>query len=335
MDAKKLDPEATYRRHNVVNDRRKSLNDRVLSHRNKRDIYMANLGEPDHQTHRVVQSGEPEYAELALPSSYRPNTLNLAGLRQIGEKEGEIRRAVCNEALRSLRSLLGTQALAIKWKGRNIVGECSSTRAEVTLKAHRDKIEGARWRYNNSRDALMRLDIDPSDQETYRVIDKADLKYLHDYLDGDSRGLGQGLCEIPWFWRTAAIVNDEEWQLEGMSEIILHSGGIVRTNSGLALRVEWFRARQRSVQWEEELKLLKRDMIMSMRGFDFRQCMWHERAAVTGLPSGMSEYAARQSNFYRKLKDDVVKRCDVHVKVRTHLTLPLEICPGLTTESSG
>jgi hypothetical protein len=61
--------------------------------------------------------------------------------------------------------------------------------------------------------------------------------------------------------------------------------------------------------------LLKRDMIASMRGFESRQKMWAYKAERAPRAPGMAEYAAKKSNFYRVLKEDVVKRCDKHVKV--------------------
>jgi hypothetical protein len=69
------------------------------------------------------------------------------------------------------------------------------------------------------------------------------------------------------------------------------------------------------VQWEEELKFLKRDMITGMRGFESRQRMWTYKAQHMSQVRGMAEYAARKSNFYRKLKDNMVKACDKYVKV--------------------
>jgi hypothetical protein len=66
------------------------------------------------------------------------------------------------------------------------------------------------------------------------------------------------------------------------------------------------------------LKLLKCDMVMAMCGFESRQEMWSYKAQLTSHTSGMAEYAVRKSDFYRKMKDSIVKKCDVHVKVSNH-----------------
>lgn len=177
---------------------------------------MADLSEPDHPSHRLSQSSDPEHAELALPSCYRRTSLESAGLGKLAETEAKLRRAACNDALRTLRNLLGAKALAIKWKRANVSGERATTRAEAALKVHKQKIAQARWKYNNSREALMRLSSDESDSKVYKVIKAEDLKQLKGYLEEDSPGLGQGYRAIPWIWRTSAAANEEEWQLKGV-----------------------------------------------------------------------------------------------------------------------
>jgi hypothetical protein len=82
-----------------------------------------------------------------------------------------------------------------------------------------------------------------------------------------------------------------------------------------ALRVEWFRSRQRVKQWEEELMLLKKDMLMAVRGFEVLASKWQWKSEVGGLEPGMSEYAARQAWFHCKLKANLFQKCDQHVKV--------------------
>ena len=179
---------------------------------------MAGLGEPDHPTRRLPTSFSPEFAELGLPSSYLRGSLEASALLKMSDLEAELRRAVCNDALKSLRTLLGAKAIALKWKRKNTSGEVQTTRAVAALKIHEEKVERARWRYNNSRDGLMRLGDKESDIKTYQELKKGDLKNLKDYLEEESPALGQGYRSIPWLWRTAAIANEEEWQLEGMYE---------------------------------------------------------------------------------------------------------------------
>jgi hypothetical protein len=90
--------------------------------------------------------------------------------------------------------------------------------------------------------------------------------------------------------------------------------------------VEWFRSRQRVKQWEEELILLKKDMLMAVRGFEVLATKWQWKSEVGGLEPGMSEYAAQQAWFHCKLKAKLFHKCDQHIKVsdskRVILTKP-------------
>jgi hypothetical protein len=183
---------------------------------------MADLGEPNHPNRRPVRAADPEHAELGLPSSYLRESLAGSGLNRLAELEAELRRAVCNDALQTLRNLLGAKAWSVRWKRANTSGERSTTRAEATLKLHNEKLSRARWRYNNSRDALLRLSNAESDLKTYEVLHQHDLKHLKDYLERDSQSLGQGYREIPWIWRCAAVANSEDWQIEGERKYLFY-----------------------------------------------------------------------------------------------------------------
>ena len=43
--------------------------------------------------------------------------------------------------------------------------------------------------------------------------------------------------------------------------------------------------------------------------------MWAFKAQTTCRAQGMAEYAARKSDFFRKLKEKIIEECDEHVKV--------------------
>ena len=70
------------------------------------------------------------------------------------------------------------------------------------------------------------------------------------------------------------------------------------------------------MQWEEELKLLKREMVMAARDFQTRQEVWKFKSRSFSRAPGMKEYAAQKSNFFAKLGADLTKRCDACVTVR-------------------
>lgn len=171
--------------------------------------------DPDHSSYVLVTDDEPEHAELGMPSSFSTETLLDAGLSSLAELEKELRRGMCNDVLDFIRQLLGARAFALNHKKRHVRGEGATTRAEDGLRAHSAKISQARWRYDNSRNALIRLGADPSDLHLYQAITTDDLRSLKSYLEEHSRGVGQGYASISWIWCRNITPDIDEWQVNG------------------------------------------------------------------------------------------------------------------------
>ncbi|QRV98242.1 hypothetical protein RhiJN_26261 [Ceratobasidium sp. AG-Ba] len=285
VDAAQLKPNSTIRQHNSINDRRKLMIARVAAHRLERERFMGVLADPDHPESERVASSDVEYAELGLPSAYRSSTLIDGNCIPAAQAEALLRRLTCDDSLKTVRHLLGAKSLALRYKRKNLTGKRATTRAEKLLKDLREQVDKAKRRYSRSRDALLRLDLLGSDIRTYQELKAEHLKMLSDYLENESGAVGQGSCEIAWIWRTEAASNSEDWMID-------------------ALKVEWFRARQRAKQWEEELILLKREVVMALKSFQHEQREWDERSKQAGLPPGMAEYASRKSKFFEKLASD-------------------------------
>ncbi|QRV87046.1 hypothetical protein RhiJN_15064 [Ceratobasidium sp. AG-Ba] len=281
IDSSLLRPNSTPQKHNSVNNWRKLLLTRLTAYRQDRESFMSSLGEPDHQDRSPPKCADPEYSELGLPSSYQSPTLIAEGCLEPARTEAKLRRAACDDALTT-----------------NLTGERATTRAEALLKELREKAETARRRYNRSCDALLRLDLLGSDHRTYLRLDSEHLMLLSDYLENESAAVGQGSRSIAWIWRSDAVNNDENWMIDGKS---------FHLNKGetyiifLALKVEWFRARQRARQWEEELMIIKRELVMTLNSFQHEQRKWTERSKQPGLAMGMSEYALKKAKFYEQL----------------------------------
>ncbi|KAG8723743.1 hypothetical protein FRC09_001950 [Ceratobasidium sp. 395] len=276
-----IGPNPTPRQADSINKQRLSLRDQLVEHHKRQSQYMGTLAdeEPDHPDQTTPADDEPEHSVLGLPSSYLRDTLLAADLGSLGDLELELRLPMCNDALESIRQLLGAKAFALKYKQRHVRGEMATTRSEAGLRAHSAKILKARWRYDNSRGALLRLNPSTPGLQTYQEITNDDLKTLQSLLEGNSRGVGQGYRSIPWIWRSGPNQNNDQWQLR-------------------ALRTEWFRSRERYRRWEEQLVLLKREMVMTMRSFLIRDGIWKLKAGSMNLRPGMQGYALRQSGFY-------------------------------------
>jgi hypothetical protein len=216
---KEITSKSTIRQRDLFDEKRKTLNGRILSFREGREQYMGECSDPNHPSLSFGQSVDPEEAELGLPSSYHPNTIKEEGLSQIAKLEAELRRAVCNDTLEVIRDLLGARALTLKYKNKNLRGEISTTRAEAALRAHTERIYKEQWKYNNSRQALLRLGATADDLKTYDELKKGDLVFLKDWMEVDSRALGQGFVTMPWIWtrHIDIVADDESWQAQGKS----------------------------------------------------------------------------------------------------------------------
>ncbi|KAG8712927.1 hypothetical protein FRC09_019313 [Ceratobasidium sp. 395] len=292
---------STLRQKELFDDKCKALNERIILFREKRAKYMGQCEEPDHPDHQSAASTNPEDAELGLPSAYSKATVHSAGLEKLGELEADIRCADCNDTLDRIRDLLGAKAVTLKYKHKNHV---KVTRAEAALQTHGENIRKEQWRYNNSRSALIRLGADEGDLNVYQKLQDSDLKYLKDFSEGESIKLGQKEVTIPWIWagRSDIYKDEDTWLAKTM-------------------KVEWFRARARFTRWEEELKLLKREMVMSYRSFKTYQSIWKFKAEMCAMDgasaAGKAQYAYARSNFFRQLAEGVLRSCLSYIKDET------------------
>lgn len=196
------------------------LYERVLEHNKKSLLYMPQLDEPDHPDRGAPGDSDdaPESMELCLPSSYRSDTLVAAGLSSLAEQEMKLRRGMCNDALESVKRFLSARAVAFKRQGKgrgDVSGQVAVTRAKAGIRAHSEKISKARWRYNNSRNALIRLGSSDDDLSFYLELKDEDLTPLKSFLDNNSRGVGQGYTAKSWIWRNNAVPNVHDWQVNG------------------------------------------------------------------------------------------------------------------------
>ncbi|KAG9126396.1 hypothetical protein FRC07_003580 [Ceratobasidium sp. 392] len=213
--------------------------------------------------------------------------------------EKDLRRATCGDALESLRNLLGIKALTLDLKKRHVRGQVPTTRSESALRAHSAKIIKTRWRFDNSRNALVRLGLEETDRVHYQELKTEHCKYLKPHPEDISRGVGQGYSSIPWIWRSCDSGNASEWQINEYS----------------TLKTEWFGSRERYKRWEEQLVLLKREMTMTIRTFRKREEIWNWKARTRCPTLGMRGYALKQSRFYGELARRSLRAFQPHIKV--------------------
>ncbi|KAG8711643.1 hypothetical protein FRC09_020500 [Ceratobasidium sp. 395] len=297
-DAKKIGKKPTPKQAETLNSKRMALQDRMEKFQKKLTAYMGDVGEPDLPRPQPLldEDLEEDNIDLGMPSSYAPGTLEAAGLSTLAELERKLRRGVCVDSIDSVKRLLGAKAAAINYKKTQISGQVAVTRSESRIRAHTAKIEGVRWRYLNSRGALIKLGMKGDDEATYLDLVESDLISLKTHFENYTASrTGRGTTKISWIWRSAAIPTTDDWEVD-------------------ALQPEWFRARERFRRWDEQLVMVKREMILSIRSFQKYQELWEWRAS-NGCPTpGMQVYAIRRSRLFAELARRMLVACHDYLK---------------------
>ncbi|KAG9085635.1 hypothetical protein FS749_004267 [Ceratobasidium sp. UAMH 11750] len=283
-EAKAIGSNPTPRQASTLNTQRMAFRDRVLVHQKRRTYYMPGLDPPDHPEYEPPRDEDLENVEIVLPSSYSPETIEVAGLSSLANSELGLREGACGDSVESTKQLLGAKSLAINHKKRHVRGEMATTRSEAVIRRHGERISKAQWRYENSRKAIIRLGAPQPVQDKYPELKKSDLVPLQSYMEDVSRGVGQGHVSAPWIWRSQVAPNVDDWVVE-------------------ALKPEWFRSRERWKRWEEQLVLLKREMVMAIRSFRKLREIWLWKSERDNSTPGMKAYARKRSAFYAELAE--------------------------------
>ncbi|KAG8726456.1 hypothetical protein FRC10_007106, partial [Ceratobasidium sp. 414] len=166
---------------NTINSKRIALRDRFEAFLEKQPLYMHDTGEPDRPRLIEFVDEDGEWTapiDLGLPSSYAYATLVELGLSALADIEKKLRRGVCKDAIEFVKRQLGGKSAAIKHKKTEASGTSAVTRAEAAIQAHTAKILKTRWRYLNSRDALLQLGATEADLRDYKDLKLEDLKPL-------------------------------------------------------------------------------------------------------------------------------------------------------------
>ncbi|KAG9073815.1 hypothetical protein FRC06_011128, partial [Ceratobasidium sp. 370] len=283
---------------NTINSKRIALRDRVETFLEKWPLYMHDAGEPDRPRliEFIDEDGEwTSPTDLGLPSSYTYATLVKLGLSALADVEKKLRCGVCKDSIESIKRQLGGKSAAIKHKKTEASGTSAVTRAEAAIQAHTTKILKIRWRYLNSREALLQLGATEADLHDYKDLKLEDLKPLKSYYDDYASSIGHGKTSMSWIWMSSVARNVDEWEVE-------------------VLRTEWFRSREQVRRWEEQLVLTKRKMVMSIRSFQSHQEIWEWKSRNRKASPGMRAYACRRSRFFAELSHQMLDACLEHLK---------------------
>lgn len=148
---------------------------------------------------RGVVAARPESVSLPFPSNLSGDQRTMLGLNDLSAKELEIRQGHANDALHSLRLLLGKKSFTFRERLRPAVGKVQKTRAWAAIQALNTDISNAARVYTFNREAMIRLGLSQQDLTgTYKVLDRADLVTSTAILQPNLPGQSQH--KLSWIW---------------------------------------------------------------------------------------------------------------------------------------
>ncbi|KLO04520.1 hypothetical protein SCHPADRAFT_947640 [Schizopora paradoxa] len=252
---------------------------------------------------------------LHLPDSL-PSNLRSQLPSKLIAKYRKLRLAQAEDAMASMKKHLRKGATLFKHKKDHIAGTgvAANTRMQNAISRQDAKTRLDAAKYSSARKALLVLCPSGKWKKRLRVLRDADIR--PPTSDG---GPGEGRRKLTWIWRMIPASDDELQPLDGADEEDDNvedgddsdgenhgEGGSLTAEELEDLRVEWARSLARAERWEEELRLLKTEMVRSLRFLDFKSKEWialiSKRASLLpDIRAGLSGYAHKQACMFRRI----------------------------------
>ncbi|QRW00967.1 hypothetical protein RhiJN_28985 [Ceratobasidium sp. AG-Ba] len=154
-----------------------------------------------------------------------------------------------------------------------------------------ERVDFVVWQYRNSRRALVALHAAPEVLNWLRPLEPTDLSRLTSMLQGD-RSPGEGARQLPWFWHVRSMkIGEWDDSTEENDEV---------------MKVEWFRGKARYERWEEEVRILPREMASVLFSFEQEAKAWMKRrdSVDAAFDKGYHSYCNQQVAMWESLRDD-------------------------------
>lgn len=160
-----------------------------------------------------------ENANLQLPSGFTHAERIEYGLEALGECEYALREGEAYDAIRSLRESIKERYVSIKHKQAHIRGQKDNTRAQRLLQRREEDNRQIAGKYNDARDALLRLGLDPT-RTPLLPLSNDDLHMLDPTKPREFVRNGKKIVrKDPWFWVMGGLGKDgtelAKWSEEG------------------------------------------------------------------------------------------------------------------------
>lgn len=192
-----------------LQDKRNSLRRRIDAWREVQDIYMPGartVREASTSTSSTTSPQHPEMIKLVLPSAMTESARGLGCVDGLRAKEGRLRVAQADDALRELRRQLRVSARILDFK-KNTIGGTSqrqATKTQTLMKRFHDKTHRCARRYSAAYDALCALDppgdwhdrLQPLNHSTDLRLPGRDKEKDKNKKERES----EGQRELSWIW---------------------------------------------------------------------------------------------------------------------------------------
>ncbi|KAG8707563.1 hypothetical protein FRC08_000418 [Ceratobasidium sp. 394] len=283
-----------------IGRRRQSLQQRLTRHSQDAALFfsseqLALYVLPSGSLDESLVLGKPETAKLVLPSRLERLCKHAAIQKDPAflEQERILRRACCLQVLSRLCTTSQQKALLVGHKSKHVRGEVKNTRLQTMITRLTDCVQLAAWEYRNSRSALLALGASQNDQSRLKPLLDADISGLTSMLQED-RSTGEGHRQLPWFWAIRSMTVGEFDESSNEADA--------------ALMVEWFRGKARYERWEEEVKILEREMASVLFSFNAEIQRWTNRATTleASFNQGYQSFCQQQASMWRIMHADAV-----------------------------
>ncbi|KAI9056786.1 hypothetical protein FKP32DRAFT_1615644 [Trametes sanguinea] len=264
LDAK----QATTSKTLALHERRNALRRKLQKYRELQGVYMP-LSMPlfahGGDCHTDVEL--VENVRIGLPSEITPTHRATVCPARLGEMEAGLREAQCRDALVDLRNKLHIIDHLYRYKKVNVRHQGPNTRVRADLSTQDARKDRAVNKYRRARRAKLTLSGPGDWERELRPLDDRDVRGIEDddpdevakrkRKRGDKDGPAEGHRILSWIWCAADSKNPD-----------------AITDS---IRVEWLKARARSMRWEEECKLLPEEMRRVLATLKYEEAQWLRR----------------------------------------------------------
>lgn len=252
----------------------------------------------DHMKSTPTTNHTPESIALPLPSHLGINKHQDPIMAALSADELIIWQSQAADSLQNLRLSLGMKCGIFRMMKSNPRSQRTKTRAWKAVDAATATVQQHARSYCLAQAAMVRLNADPSILTKFPLLQKQDLTVSRDIVEENR--LGQRSEHLSWVWRLdiGKAQDKDAWMDESEYYCGLCLLNTVTVRS--VTRVNWLRAKAHSKRWEEEVLILKHEMVWTQLWFGHQKKMWEERqqAAKAASRVGHHAYAAKQARIW-------------------------------------